>query len=67
VLAAATGFDLSRSESPRFTGRAVAALWRDPERMRHSGLALVVAELALAYGFTDADGSQPRPLTLESA
>jgi NAD(P)-dependent dehydrogenase (short-subunit alcohol dehydrogenase family) len=67
VLDAAAAFDLSNSESPRFTGRAVAALWRDPERMRHTGRALVVAELARAYGFTDVDGTQPAPLTLATA
>ncbi len=67
VMEAAAAFDLSNSESPRFTGRAVAALWRDPDRARHSGKALVVAALARAYGFRDVDGSQPRPLTLETA
>lgn len=67
VLEAAGAFDLSNSESPRFSGRAVAALWRDLERMRHTGRALVVAELARAYGFTDVDGAQPAPLTLAAA
>jgi NAD(P)-dependent dehydrogenase (short-subunit alcohol dehydrogenase family) len=67
VLEAAAAFDLSRSESPRFTGRAVAALWRDPQRARHSGRTLVVAELARSYGFTDLDGSLPPPLTRDTA
>jgi dehydrogenase/reductase SDR family member 1 len=53
-------FDLSNSESPLFIGRAVAALAADPDRDRHSGRTLVVAELADEYGFTDVDGRSPR-------
>jgi len=64
VLAAGV-FDLSNSESPEFTGRAVAALAMDPDAMRWSGRAVVAADLALEYGFADLDGKQPRPLTLE--
>ena len=51
------GFALS--ESPRFVGRAVVAIGRGPRpgamepAVGHSG------ELALEYGFTDIDGSQP--------
>jgi NAD(P)-dependent dehydrogenase (short-subunit alcohol dehydrogenase family) len=47
------------SESPRFVGRAVAALAGDPERRRHNGRSLSSGELARMYGFTDVDGSQP--------
>lgn len=60
VLRAGDFFDLSNSESPQFTGRAVLALATDPDVLRHSGRALVVAELAEAYGFTDVDGARPR-------
>jgi NAD(P)-dependent dehydrogenase (short-subunit alcohol dehydrogenase family) len=63
VLAAGV-FDLSNSESPEFTGRAVAALATDPELLALSGRALVAAELAREYGFSDVDGRQPRPLTI---
>jgi dehydrogenase/reductase SDR family member 1 len=63
VLAAGV-FDLSNSESPELTGRAVAALADDKRALRHSGRTLVVAQLALEYGFTDVDGRQPKPLTL---
>jgi dehydrogenase/reductase SDR family member 1 len=63
VLAAGV-FDLSNSESPEFTGRAVAALAEDEQAMRHSGKTLVVAQLAREYGFEDVDGKTPRPLTL---
>ncbi|MGA5304869.1 SDR family NAD(P)-dependent oxidoreductase [Nucisporomicrobium flavum] len=59
VMRAAEFFDLSDSESPEFTGRAVVALAADPEVARHAGRCLVVAELAREYGFTDVDGSQP--------
>ncbi len=67
VLESAAFLDLSNSESPRFVGRAVAALARDPEVMRRSGVVVVVAELAREFGFTDLDGRRPRPLTLEEA
>lgn len=53
------GFDLSRAESLRFTGRAVAALASDPEVMRYSGRAVTSRGLADAYGLTDVDGSLP--------
>jgi NAD(P)-dependent dehydrogenase (short-subunit alcohol dehydrogenase family) len=65
VMQAAAFLDLSNSESPQFIGRAVAALASDPNVMRKSGQALVAAELAREYNFTDVDGKQPRPLTLE--
>jgi dehydrogenase/reductase SDR family protein 1 len=62
VLAAGDHFDLSNSESPQFIGRAVVALATDPAIMQRSGQVLVAAQLARAYGFTDIDGSQPKPL-----
>jgi NAD(P)-dependent dehydrogenase (short-subunit alcohol dehydrogenase family) len=64
VMEAAAYLDLSNSESPDFTGRAVAALASDPDVVRHSGRILVVAALAREYGFTDLEGKTPRPLTL---
>jgi NAD(P)-dependent dehydrogenase (short-subunit alcohol dehydrogenase family) len=65
VLEAAAFLDLSNSESPWFVGRAVAALASDREVMGKSGRVLLAAALAKEYGFTDMDGKQPRPLTLE--
>jgi NAD(P)-dependent dehydrogenase (short-subunit alcohol dehydrogenase family) len=59
--------DLTDSESPQFTGRAIAALAADPKIMRKSGKVLIVAALAQEYGFTDIDGKQPRPWTIEEA
>ena len=64
VMEAAPYLDLSNSESPDFIGRAVAALAADPDVLRHTGKALVAADLAKEYGFTDIDGKSPRPLTL---
>jgi NAD(P)-dependent dehydrogenase (short-subunit alcohol dehydrogenase family) len=64
VMEAAAYLDLSNSESPDFTGRAIAALASDPDVARHSGRILVVAALAREYGFTDLEGKTPRPLTL---
>jgi len=47
------------SETPRFVGRAVAALAADPDRARWNGQSLSSGQLAQVYGFTDTDGSQP--------
>ena len=47
------------SETPRFVGRAVAALAADPDRARWNGQSLSSGELAKVYGFTDLDGSRP--------
>lgn len=47
---------LARTESPRYLGRAVAALAGDAKVMEKTGEVLRVADLALAYGFTDIDG-----------
>jgi NAD(P)-dependent dehydrogenase (short-subunit alcohol dehydrogenase family) len=47
------------SESPRYIGRAVAALAADPDKNRWSGRSLSTGVLAKHYGFTDLDGSQP--------
>ena len=65
VVLAAGVFDLSNSESPEFSGRAVAALAADPELLTLTGSTLVAAALAQRYGFTDTDGRSPRPLTLD--
>ncbi|MCI2417807.1 SDR family oxidoreductase [Saccharopolyspora sp. K220] len=51
------GFALS--ESPRYVGRAVAALAADPDRARWNQRSATSAEFAREYGFTDIDGSQP--------
>ncbi|HXB69822.1 MAG TPA: SDR family NAD(P)-dependent oxidoreductase [Candidatus Acidoferrales bacterium] len=64
VMEAAAWLDLTNSESPEFIGRAVAALAADPDVLRHTGKVLVAAGLAMEYGFTDIDGTTPRPLTL---
>jgi dehydrogenase/reductase SDR family member 1 len=57
------GFDASQNaESPHFTGRAIAALAADANVASKSGQALVVAELAREYGFTDVDGTVPASL-----
>ncbi|HEY6378780.1 MAG TPA: SDR family oxidoreductase [Candidatus Dormibacteraeota bacterium] len=47
------------SETPAYIGRAVVALAADPAILDRSGQALSTWELARAYGFTDADGTQP--------
>ena len=47
------------SESPRFVGRAVAALAADPDVERRNGGSFSSGELARDYGFTDVDDSRP--------
>ena len=47
---------LAKTESPRYLGRAVAAMAADPRIMDRTGRVLRVAELAAEYGFTDIDG-----------
>jgi dehydrogenase/reductase SDR family protein 1 len=51
--------DLVISESPQFTGRAIAALYLDEKRLEKTGRAFACAELANHYGFCDIDGAQP--------
>ena len=46
-------FDLGRAESPRFAGRAVAALAADADVLARSGHAYTTRDLATGYGFTD--------------
>jgi hypothetical protein len=53
------GHFVAISESPRFVGRAVAALAADPQLRRHNGGSFSSGGLAREYGFTDLDGSQP--------
>jgi NAD(P)-dependent dehydrogenase (short-subunit alcohol dehydrogenase family) len=54
---APAGFEAS--ETPRYVGRAVAALASDPERARWNQRSVTAADLAREYGFTDVDGTQP--------
>src|ERR1700723_1072668 len=51
--------DFMVSESPRFIGRAVAALAADPGVKNKSGRVFSSWALAREYGFTDLDGTQP--------
>jgi NAD(P)-dependent dehydrogenase (short-subunit alcohol dehydrogenase family) len=53
ILVNAQWFDMSTSEAPIFTGRAVAALAADPNIMHKSGQGFVVKELATEYSFED--------------
>ena len=53
-------FRYDLSESTLYVGRAVAALAGDSKVLQKSGRVHFVSELAREYGFTDADGTQPR-------
>lgn len=47
------------SETPRFTGRAIAAIANDPDKINMSGQSFSSGQLAKKYKFKDIDGSQP--------
>jgi len=47
------------SESPRYVGRAIAALAADRGAPRWNGQSLSSGQLAQVYGFTDLDGTRP--------
>jgi NAD(P)-dependent dehydrogenase (short-subunit alcohol dehydrogenase family) len=51
--------DFMVSESPRYIGRAVVALAADPQVKKKSGRVFSSWALAVEYGFTDIDGTQP--------
>jgi len=53
------GVDLRTAETPRFSGRAVVGVATDPKPLRFAGQALICAQLAHDYGFTDLDGNMP--------
>mmetsp|Transcript_41865 Transcript_41865/g.98109 ORF Transcript_41865/g.98109 Transcript_41865/m.98109 type:complete len:221 (+) Transcript_41865:516-1178(+) len=59
--AASGNLDLSKGETPAFSGRAVAKLvsLSKEEMMARSGNVEVVAEIAKELGFTEIDGTQP--------
>jgi NAD(P)-dependent dehydrogenase (short-subunit alcohol dehydrogenase family) len=66
VMQSAEFLDLSNSESPQFTGRAIAHLYVDPDRRNQSGSVIVAAAYARDVGFADVDGRRPTPLTLDT-
>ena len=53
---------LENSETPKFSGLAIASLYADPKLMSKSGNVVIAAEAALEYGFTDFNGKQPASL-----
>jgi NAD(P)-dependent dehydrogenase (short-subunit alcohol dehydrogenase family) len=66
VMENADFLDLSNSESPRFIGRTIAALWKDPARCRReNGRVCIAAAIAREMGVTDVDGQSPEPLTTQ--
>ena len=58
------GLDLEVGESPRFSGRAIVALFTDPDRLQRTGHSYFASRLAREYGFTDVDGNLPPELRL---
>lgn len=57
------GLAEAATETPRYAGRAVAALAADAQVARFSGQTVHAADLARLYRFTDDDGSQPERFT----
>ena len=64
VMEAAAWLDLSNSESPRFVGRAVAALALEPNVIERTGSVVIAAQVAAEHDIADIDGKRPRPLSL---
>ncbi|WP_066188164.1 SDR family NAD(P)-dependent oxidoreductase [Gracilibacillus timonensis] len=56
--------DLSRTETPHYVGKGVAALAGDPTRLEKTGRVFRSADLAKMYQFTDIDGRFIPPFTL---
>ncbi|MFZ5441363.1 MAG: SDR family oxidoreductase [Myxococcota bacterium] len=52
--------DFAASETPRYVGRAIAALAADPGVHERTGRVFASWSLAREYGFTDLDGTQPQ-------
>jgi NAD(P)-dependent dehydrogenase (short-subunit alcohol dehydrogenase family) len=57
---------LTRTESPRYLGRAVVELAGDPRILERTGQVFRVGDLAEEYGFTDIDGRVVPPFELET-
>lgn len=57
----------SRTESPRYIGRAVVALASDPAAIERTGRVLRVGDLAREYGFACVDGRQVPPFEIDAA
>ncbi|NRB63404.1 MAG: SDR family NAD(P)-dependent oxidoreductase [Saprospiraceae bacterium] len=55
---------LKGTHSPRFVGRAIVALAKDPQVHDRSGGVFKVGQLGLDYNFQDVDGSQPPPFVI---
>ncbi|MBL8218948.1 MAG: SDR family oxidoreductase [Bryobacterales bacterium] len=51
--------DFALSESPRFVGRAIAAVAADPNQARWNQQSVHSGQIAREYGVYDIDGSQP--------
>jgi len=51
--------ELDGAESPRFSGRGLAALLQDDKIMQKSGRVFTTRRLAEEYGFLDLDGQMP--------
>ncbi|MFC6040263.1 SDR family NAD(P)-dependent oxidoreductase [Paenisporosarcina macmurdoensis] len=61
VIDSGFGPEDGTTETTAFVGRAVVALATDSTVSKFSGDAIMVADLARKYGFTDVDGTQPKP------
>jgi NAD(P)-dependent dehydrogenase (short-subunit alcohol dehydrogenase family) len=55
------------SETTAYLGRAIVALASDSNVLEKSGQVLEVGALALEYGFTDVNGSQPPPFRIPAS
>lgn len=63
----AAAMEWGGSETPRFVGRAVAALAADPNVARKNGGIFTTRSLSEEYGFTDVDGTRPDYALIDAA
>lgn len=64
IMQAYDGNPPPETESPHYTGRAIAALATDPDVKRHNGKVFRTGDVAEMYGFTDVDGRKVPPFDL---
>ncbi|MDN5203399.1 SDR family NAD(P)-dependent oxidoreductase [Fulvivirgaceae bacterium BMA10] len=55
---------LKLTHSPRFVGRGIVNLYKDPNMFTKNGSALKVGDLGKEYGFRDIDGRQIEPFNI---
>ena len=64
VMTGVSEEQLKLTHSPRFVGKAIIHLYKDPNLDSKNGRALKVGDLGIEYGFSDIDGRKIEPFKL---